>query len=265
MINYEHLVGRVIKLTTENASFIRDAVKKFRLNDIEVKSENNFVTWVDKTCEKRLISGLKEILPDSAFLAEENTVPLENREYTWIIDPLDGTTNFIHGVPVVCISIGLMHRQEIVAGVIHEINLDEIFYAWKGGGAYLDGNPIKVSQCRRLKDALLATGFPYYDYQHLDAYMEVFRYCLMNTHGLRRLGSAAADMAYVACGRFDGFFEYGLQPWDVAAGIIIISEAGGSSFDFKGGGNFLFGKEIITGNVSVSTELTKVIQSYFYH
>jgi myo-inositol-1(or 4)-monophosphatase len=265
MINYEQIIKGVIGLTKENASFIKDSFNKIGSAEIEVKSENNFVTWVDKTSEQRLIKGLQEILPEASFIAEENTVPPENKEYTWIIDPLDGTTNFIHGVPMVCISIGLLHKNEIVAGVIHEINADEIFYAWKGGGAYLNDNPIHVSSAKKMKDSLLATGFPYYDYQMLEEYLEVFRYCLKNTHGLRRLGSAAADMAYVACGRYDGFFEYGLKAWDVAAGIIIVREAGGTTCDFKGGDNYLFGQEIVTANPHIISELSEVIKNCFHH
>ncbi len=262
-MEYEQICSSVRALSIETSKFLKDSKARFSTDQIEVKSENNFVTWVDKASENLLVEGLLKILPGSAFIAEENTIPHEKSEFTWIIDPLDGTTNFIHGIPLYCISIALMRESEIVLGVIHEINLNEVFYAWKDGGAWLNGCPIRVSKTLQLKETLLATGFPYYDYSRLDSYMELFRYCLQNTHGLRRLGSAAADMAYVACGRFDGFFEYGLKSWDVAAGILIVHEAGGVTTDFEGGDNYLFGQEIVTANANIINDLVTTIQRFF--
>ena len=184
-------------------------------------------------------------------------------EFNWIIDPLDGTTNFIHGVPVFCISIALQYKSEIILGVIYEINRDECFYSWKDDSAYLNNKIVQVSTNENLNHALLATGFPYYDYGKLDEYLKLFKYFMKNSRGVRRLGSAAADLAYVACGRFDGFYEYGLQPWDVAAGSFIVKQAGGMNSDFTGTDNFLFGKEIISANDKIYKRLAEVVLIHF--
>ena len=255
------ITKQVCNLVKETAELIADAV--LLKDDIEEKSSNNFVTWVDKTSEIKLLKGLGEIIPGSGFIGEEDTLGNHKSEYTWIVDPLDGTTNFIHGIPLFCISVGLWHNSDIIVGVIYEVNSKECFYAWKGGGAYLNGIPVSVSETVKLKEALLATGFPYYDYGRLDEYIELFKYLMQHSHGIRRLGSAAADMAWVACGRFDGFYEYGLSPWDVAAGILLIKEAGGVVSDFKGGEDYLFGKEIIVSNNNIFDELAETIKKYF--
>jgi myo-inositol-1(or 4)-monophosphatase len=217
---------------------------------------------VDKQSEERLVEGLSMILPGSGFIAEENPL-LQSKELTWIIDPLDGTTNFIHGVPVYSISIALMEGTELLLGVIYEINLKECFYTWKGSPSYLNGLEINVSVTDKVKDSLFATGFPYYDYGRLDPYLHFFRYLMENSHGLRRLGSAAADLAYVACGRFDGFYEYGLSPWDVAAGALIVKNAGGAVSDFNGKDDFIFGKEIIATNGRIYDEFNSAFRENF--
>lgn len=253
------LVQAICRLTGEVRKFILEERKKFRLSDIEIKGHNDLVSYVDKTAEQMIVSGLTELLPESGFITEENTSNKKGERYNWIIDPLDGTTNFIHGVPCFCISIALLDNDDLVAGVVHELNFDECFYAWKDGGAYMNGNRISVSSIKRLSDSLLATGFPYHDYSRMKEYMEVFDHCMRNTHGLRRLGSAAADLAWVAAGRFEAFYEYGLNPWDVAGGAIIVSEAGGKVIDFSGGKNYLFGAELIAGNREVTDELQEVI------
>lgn len=262
-MNPAELTARICSIAKETGGFLREQISLLRLEEIQVKSLNNFVTHVDQTAEKMLVEKLSVLIPGSGFIVEENTVDFQANDYIWIVDPLDGTTNFIHGVPLYCVSIGLMFKNELIAGVIYEVNLAECFYAWKGGGAWLNGKPIKVTSASCLKDSLLATGFPYHDYNLLENYMELFKYCLQNTHGLRRLGSAAADLAYVACGRYDGFFEYGLSPWDVAAGMLIVQEAGGLTGDFKGGTDCLFGKEIIAANPAVYHELLDVVKTFF--
>lgn len=258
-----HLTNEVRKLTTEVRLFILEERKKFKRSDIEIKGHNDLVSYVDKTAEQMLVSGLTLILPEAGFITEENTSNKKGDRYNWIIDPLDGTTNFIHGVPCFCISIALMDKDELVSGVVHELNFDECFYAWKDGGAYMNDEKITVSPVKKLSDSLLATGFPYHDFSRMKPYMEVFDYCMRNTHGLRRLGSAAADLAWVAAGRFEAFYEYGLNPWDVAGGAIIVKEAGGKVIDFKGGKNFVFGAELIAGSPSVTDELKDVIEKFF--
>ncbi|MHC1707807.1 MAG: inositol monophosphatase family protein [Bacteroidales bacterium] len=260
-MDLKSLTLQVCSLAKATGAIIQQAV--LNKEDIEEKSSNNFVTWVDKSAEIFIVNGLQKILPGSGFIGEEDTLGNSMGEYTWIIDPLDGTTNYIHGIPLYCVSIGLMHNNAVISGVIYEVTSGECFYAWKDGGAYLDGNRIYTSGTPRLKDALLATGFPYYDYGRLDEYLALFRHLMQHSHGLRRLGSAAADLAWVACGRFDGFYEYGLSPWDVAAGSLLVSEAGGRVCDFKGGQEFLFGKEIVVANSKIFEELKEVIQDFF--
>lgn len=256
------ITDQVCGLACETSNFIRNETDRLKTSDIEIKSVNNFVTYVDKQSEERLVEGLLKILPGSGFIAEENP-SLQTKELTWIVDPLDGTTNFIHGVPVYSISIALMEGPELILGVIYEINQKECYYTWKGNPSYLNGLEIKVSGTDRVIDSLFATGFPYYDYGRLEPYLNFFRHLMKHSHGIRRLGSAAADMAYVACGRFDGFYEYGLSPWDVAAGALIVKNAGGVVTDFKGEDEFIFGKEIIATNSKVYNEFLKVFKENF--
>ena len=261
-MDLQKLTRQVCDLAIETSKFIKDENDRIRTSDIEIKGDHDFVTYVDKTSETRIITRLSEILPGSGFIAEENPA-LETGDLTWIIDPLDGTTNFIHGVPLYCISIGLMEQKEMIIGVIYEINLKECFFTWKGAPSYLNDNPIRVSSTKNLADCLFATGFPYYDYRRIEPYLNFFKYMIKNTHGIRRLGSAAADLAYVACGRFDGFYEYGLSPWDVAAGSLIVKNAGGVVSDFPGKEDFIFGKEIIATNYLVYKEFLNKFKENF--
>ena len=259
----EDLCRQVCELTKNVGEFIRTERSVFSPEAIEYKGSNDLVSYVDKTAELKLVEGLSRLLPESGFITEENTSTIEGKTDTWIIDPLDGTTNFIHGIPCYSISIALMRDDEIILGVVYEINLDECFYAFKNGGAFLNGKKMSVSSTDRLKHSLIATGFPYSDYSRLKEYMDVFNHLLYNTHGLRRLGSAAVDLAYVACGRFEGFYEYGLNPWDVAAGALLVKEAGGKLADFSGRANFIFGKEIVACNSGVFDELLSLIDEKF--
>lgn len=262
-IELDKLCEQVCETAKSAGRFILSERKTFAASSIEYKGRNDLVSYVDKTSEKMIVEQLEKLLPGSGFITEEQTPDITGRTYTWIIDPLDGTTNFIHGIPCFCVSIALVKDNEPILGVVYEINLDESFYAWKNGGAFLNGKKIAVSPVNELKKSLLATGFPTHNYSRMKSYMEVFDYCMRNTHGIRRLGSAAADIAYVACGRFEGFYEYALNAWDVAAGIIIVKEAGGRVSDFSGGNNYLFGKEIITCNEGVFDEFLAVVKERF--
>jgi len=261
-MDLKNITGRVCDLVVKTGAYIREETATFHTYDIERKSYNNFVTYVDKQSEERLISGLASILPGTGFIAEESPA-LKTSEINWVIDPLDGTTNFIHGIPVFSISVGLMENKEVLAGVVFEINRNECFYTWKDSPSFLNGKVIKVSEAALLCDCLLATGFPYYDFDRLDAYLSVFRYFMGTTHGIRRLGSAAADLAYVACGRFDGFYEYGLNPWDVAAGCLLVENAGGKICDFRLGDDYIFGKEIIATNKNVFNNFIQAFKEKF--
>jgi len=263
MIDYRKLCEEVCQISKDAGKYIKDESLNLRSTDIEVKGIHNFVTYVDKTAEKMIVEALKPLIPEAGFIVEENTIDKKSSVFNWVIDPLDGTTNFIHGVPCYCVSIALMKEQEVVLGVVYEINQDECFYAWKGSAAYLNDKIIKVTNVPLLIDSLLATGFPYYDYQHLDGYIDFFKYLMLESRGVRRLGSAAADLAYVACGRFDGFYEYSLSPWDVAAGAFIVQQAGGKVCDFDGGGNYIFGKEIIAANPNVIDQILVNLKRFF--
>lgn len=259
-MNYESICNEAVILIKETGSFIRNQKDILTSQAIESKGLHNYVTYVDKTAEQMLVDGLKAILPESGFITEEETASNRNEEFIWIIDPLDGTTNFIHGLPPFAISVALMQNNMAVVGIVYEIILDECFYAYEGGNAYLNGKQIKVSDTKKVTDSLIATGFPYYNYDRIKPFLETLDYFMRNSHGIRRIGSAATDLAYVACGRFDAFYEYSLSPWDVAAGAYIVEKAGGKVSDFSGGENYIFGKEIIATNSLVFDEFLSVLK-----
>jgi myo-inositol-1(or 4)-monophosphatase len=256
------LTTDVCTIARETGTFLLEEKSKLRSEDILSKGLHDYVTYVDKTSEARIIEKLTAILPEAGFIAEESP-GLERKQLSWVIDPLDGTTNFIHGVPLFSISIALIDGDEIILGVVHEPNANECFYTWKGAPSYLNGADIHVSGTEKVFGSLMATGFPYYDYSRLDAYLRLFAYLMKNSHGVRRLGSAAADLAYVACGRYDGFYEYGLRPWDVAAGSLLVQNAGGRVSDFSGKENYIFGKEIIAMNGKNFEEFLEVMKREF--
>lgn len=262
MFDLEKLTFSVCRLCEETGNFLRQEAGRFTQADIREKSHANFVTYVDEQAERQLVEGLSKLLPGSGFIAEESPELLRG-ELTWIIDPLDGTTNYIHGIPVYSISIALRHQEKFILGVIYEAGQHELFYTWEGAPAFRNGEIVTVSGTTSLDDSLFATGFPYYDYSRLDEYLGFFRFLMQHTRGVRRLGSAAADLAYVACGRLDGFYEYGLRPWDVAAGALLVKNAGGTICDFIGGDNFLFGKEIIATNGHVHHSFMGHFSNYF--
>jgi len=262
-MNLELITKQVANLTRAIGNYIKTECHKLESADIESKGFNDFVTHVDKTAEQRLASELKKILPEAGIIAEENPNYERKGQYNWIIDPLDGTTNFIHGVPLYSISIALAQNEKVISGVVFEVNLHECFYAWDQGGAYLNGHSISVSTRKKISDGLIATGFPYSDFSRMEQYMAAFDELMRNTHGIRRLGSAAVDLAYVAAGRYDAFWEYGLSPWDVAGGAILVKEAGGIVSDFSGNDNYIFGKEMIATNQLLSEEFSSLIRSKF--
>lgn len=263
MVNYEAICAQVIEIAQTTGKFILRERQQFDQATVEYKGKNDMVSYVDKTAEQQIVSALQNLISDAGFIAEENTSSTRGAVYNWIIDPLDGTTNFIHGIPCYCVSIGLVKGEQLVMGVIYEPNQDECFYAWEGSKAFLNGKEIKVSAVDKVSKSLIATGFPYTNYERMGPYMDVFDYCMRNTHGLRRLGSAAVDLAYVACGRFESFYEYGLNPWDVAAGAFIVQQAGGKVSDFGGANQFLFGREIVACNAAMYDEFIAVVKQCF--
>ena len=237
--------------------------EKLSNRDIATKGLHDYVTHVDRQSEQMLVDGLSGLLPGSGFLVEENTVKNTQEEYTWIIDPLDGTTNFIHGLPVFAISVALVKGKEVILGTVLDVKADECYYASQNGAAFLNSKEIRVSDRATLGDSLLATGFPFNDFSRQKEYLQMLGHLMQQCRGIRRYGSAAIDLAWVACGRFDGFWEYGLKPWDVAAGSFIVERAGGKCSDFSGGKNFIYGKEIVSGSQEVFGELLGVVGEFF--
>lgn len=261
-IELKKLTPQVIDVAKKAGALIKKEAAHFSYNKVEIKGLNDLVSYVDKAAEEIIVNKLTPIFPDAGFIAEENTRS-EKREYNWIVDPLDGTTNFVHGIPCYSVSIALEHLGEIILGVVYEVSKDECFSASISNGAYLNDFPINVSQRKNLSESLIATGFPINNFEKMDAYLNALRHFIKNTHGIRRIGSAATDLCYLACGRVDAFFEYNLKPWDVAAGALIVKEAGGTVNDFSGENDWLFGKEISCTNGLLKDEFGKLIRDYF--
>lgn len=235
----------VLDLSSEVGTFISSHLNKVGNGDIEAKEKHSLVTYVDKTAEEMLVKGLSRIIPDAGFITEEGTVDQSKEGLHWIIDPLDGTTNFIYKIPHFSISIALYDGEEGLIGVVEEVNSREQFSAIKGGGAFLNGLKMQVSQRPLFEEAVVATGFPYRKDFDPNQYFEVISFILKNGRGIRRMGSAALDLSYVAAGRLDAYYEGSLNPWDIAAGSLIVKEAGGMVSTFSGGSDYYSGKEIL--------------------
>ncbi len=233
---------------------------------VATKQPNDFVTEVDQAAEAAIIETLREAYPGYGILAEESGESAgkgkQDTEYQWIIDPLDGTTNFIHGMPHYAISIALAKNGVVEQAVVFDPNRNELFTASKGAGAFLNERRIRVSRRTKLQDSLLGTGFPYRVFNHVDTYLAIFKELTQKTAGMRRPGAASLDLAYVACGRYDGFWEFGLAPWDVAAGALLISEAGGLVSDLRGENNYLETGNLVAGTPKVFAPLLGVVQSH---
>lgn len=262
MSEFASILPKVVEVAKAAGEFILSEQRNFSHTRVESKGHNDFVSHVDRTSERMIVDALRPLLPDAGFITEEGTAQLDQRPLKWVIDPLDGTTNFIHGVPFFAVSIGLVDGATPVLGVVHELGRLETFSATKGDGAFMNGRPIHVSQAPSLAQSLLGTGFPYTDFGQMDRYLALFRHLMQHSRGLRRPGSAATDLAYVACGRFDGFFEYGLSPWDVAAGACLVREAGGLVTDFSGGDTFITGRQIVAANALMHEELRHAVAGF---
>ncbi len=261
MIELPDLRPQVEDIARAAGHFLKTQQTTFSQERVSLKSLNALVSDVDKNAEELLVAALSNLLPEAGFLTEEGTVGQNtNTNYYWVIDPLDGTTNFVHGLPIFSVSIALMHQDKPVLGVVYEVGMDECFSAIKGGGTTLNGNPVSTSTTTELKDSLLATGFPFYDFSGVAGFQRILEYFYPRTRGIRRIGTAAVDLAYTACGRFEGYFEYGLSPWDVAAGILLVREAGGQVCDYQGGDAPINSKSIIATNKGVHGAVLKVIQ-----
>ena len=250
MLDYRDICLKVCDLARETGKYIAEQRETFSFSDVEFKGKGkqNMVSYVDKQAEKMVVERLREITPEAGFITEEGTASAHDEMLRWIIDPLDGTTNFIHGLAPYCVSIALMEEDRLVLGVVYEVVADEMFYAWRNSDAYLNGVRIRVSAADSLVNSLVGIGFSYSAIAGEDGYLEKVAELQRSTHGIRRIGSAAADLVYVACGRFDAFAQKGLSSWDVAAGAFIAECAGARLSDYDGGTNYVFGKSIIATN-----------------
>lgn len=263
-MDYNQLSLSLATLCRHVGEFIRQEAQTFDRSRVESKGLHDLVSYVDQEAERRLVLGLRELLPEAGFITEEGTAgPEQTAEFTWIIDPLDGTTNFVHGLPCYSISVALLHEQELVAGVVYEINQDECFRAARGEGAFCNDRPLRVSEATELGQSLVATGFPYYNFEQLDTYLQLLGAFMRQTHGLRRVGSAAVDLAWVAAGRFESFFEFNLNSYDVAAGILLVREAGGTVTQWLEDGDPVFGRQVLASNSHVHEAMQATIRQYW--
>jgi myo-inositol-1(or 4)-monophosphatase len=251
-----------VKAARRAGTIINRASMDLDLLKVQTKSPNDFVTEVDKAAEAAIIEVLKESFPEHGILAEESGETSGASEYQWIIDPLDGTTNFIHGFPQYAISIALARRGVLEQAVVFDPNRNELFTATKGSGAFLNDRRIRVSKRIRLNEALVGTGFPFRQFDHVDAYLAMFRDLTQKTAGIRRPGAASLDLAYVACGRLDAFWEMGLAPWDMAAGALLVTEAGGLVSDLSGESGYLEGGNVVAGSPKIFGQILPVIQAH---
>ncbi len=254
-----------------------DNMGKISKDDVDIKQASDFVTRVDRDSEQIIIDTIKKKFPRHRFLAEESFKEVEtgyetngsyrwcepDGSHRWIVDPLDGTTNYIHGYPAFSVSIALQHKGEIILGVILDPLRNELFTAEKGMGGFINGRHINVSSVRTLKEGLLTTGFPFRRKHLIDAYLQLFKNLFQKVSDIRRAGSAALDLAHLACGRCDGFFEIGLSPWDMAAGSILIKEAGGLVSDFGGGADYLSTGNIVAGTPALHKKILREVKDVF--
>ncbi|MBY4945480.1 inositol monophosphatase [Cupriavidus respiraculi] len=260
------MLNIAIKAARKAGSVINRASMDVELLRVTRKQHNDFVTEVDRAAEAAVIEIIRTAYPEHGILAEESgqswSEGEESPEFVWVIDPLDGTTNFIHGFPQYCVSIAQMHKGTPVQAVVYDPTRDELFTASKGAGAFLNNRRIRVSRRDRLADCLIGTGFPYRDLEGLAEYTELFTTITQNCAGLRRPGAAALDLAYVACGRFDAFFEQGLKPWDMAAGMLLITEAGGLVGNYCGEARQLEQGEVLAGNPKAFAQMVRLLTPF---
>ncbi|MEY4766685.1 MAG: hypothetical protein RI907_3358 [Pseudomonadota bacterium] len=258
------MLNIAIKAARAAGAIINRASLDIERLTITTKSTNDFVTEVDHAAEDAIIETILEAYPGHGILAEESGRERGARhsDYVWIIDPLDGTTNFIHGFPVYAVSIALTFRGQVQQAVVYDPARNDLFYASKGKGAFMNDRRIRVSKRTRLKDSLIGTGFPFRKGDNFQRYMKMFEAVMVECAGLRRPGAAALDLCYVAAGFYDGFFETGLSPWDIAAGSLIITEAGGLVGNFTGEPDFLYQREIVAGTPRVYGQLVKILAPY---
>ena len=260
MLNLEELCTQVQQIAREAGTFLKEERRKFDRTRVEEKSAHNYVSYVDKESEKWLIAQLSALLPEAGFIAEEGSGSLTDENYCWLVDPLDGTSNYIHDVAPYCVSIALRNKEELLIGVVYEVCRDECFYAWKGSKAYLDGREIHVSDVSDLDKAFIDLGFPY----NSDAYRPVALRLVDRLYGFAGgtslMGAAAAEVCYIAAGRFEARIEAWIGPWDIAAGALILMQAGGKVTDFSGGDNWQSGDEVLATNGAMHETLMQLVR-----
>jgi len=258
------MLNIAVKAARRAGTIITRAAMNLERLTITRKAHSDFVSEVDRAAEEAIIKILLDAYPDHSILAEESgkSGQVGKSEYQWIIDPLDGTTNFLHGFPKYCVSIALLYRGVLSQAVIYDPVSDELFTASRGGGAFLNDHRIRVSKRIQLGESLIGTGFPFRDFTHMEAYLAMFKDLIPKTAGIRRPGSAALDLAYVAAGRYDGFWETGLAPWDIAAGCLLILEAGGMVSDLEGNGQYLKSGQVVAGNPKIFVQLLQVFSPH---
>ena len=256
----KELCTQVQQIAREAGTFLKEERRKFDRTRVEEKSAHNYVSYVDKESEKWLIAQLSALLPEAGFIAEEGSGSLTDENYCWLVDPLDGTSNYIHDVAPYCVSIALRNKKELLIGVVYEVCRDECFYAWKGSKAYLDGREIHVSDVSDLDKAFIDLGFPY----NSDAYRPVALRLVDRLYGFaggtRLMGAAAAEVCYIAAGRFEARIEAWIGPWDIAAGALILMQAGGKVTDFSGGDNWQSGDEVLATNGAMHETLMQLVR-----
>lgn len=253
------MLTNAVKAARRAGNIITRASNDIGSLKIQTKTYNDFVTEVDKAAEQAIIETLKDLYPSHGFLGEESGESNSESEHIWIIDPLDGTTNFLHGLPQYCISIALQERGVLTQGLVYDPNRNDLFTATKGRGAFLNDKRIRVSQRTKLQQAMVGTGFPFRDFTHLDTYMSMLSDMIKKTSGIRRPGSAALDLAYVAAGWYDGFWEIGLSAWDIAAGGLLVQEAGGIVADFEGNESWLQTGNILAANPKIFAQMLQTL------
>jgi myo-inositol-1(or 4)-monophosphatase len=258
------MLNIAIKAARTAGSIINRAALDLEVLKIGSKGPNDYVSEVDRAAEEAIINTLLEAYPGHGILAEESgrTHGAKHSDYVWIIDPLDGTTNFLHGFPVYAVSIALAFRGQLQQAVVYDPTRNDLFYASKGRGAFLNDRRLRVSKRTRISDSLIGTGFPFRKGDNFKRYVKMFEEVMQSCAGLRRPGAAALDLCYVAAGYYDGFFETGLNPWDAAAGALMITEAGGLVGNFTGESDFLYQREIVAGNPKVYGQMVAILAPY---
>ena len=253
------MLNIAVKAARRAGAIINRASQDIGTLTVKSKNFNDFVSEVDVAAERAIIETLKDAYPTHGFLGEESGSASNESDFIWIIDPLDGTTNFLHGFPQYCVSIALQHKGEITQAVIYEPNRNDLYTATKGRGAFLNDKRIRVSKCDKLQQSLIGTGFPFRDFKHLDTYLSMFKSMLQKTSGIRRPGSAALDLAYVANGSLDAFWEIGLSPWDIAAGALLVQEAGGIISNLNGKDGWLESGNVLAASPKIYDAMVETL------